>query len=341
MSRAAVAFPARGSYGPSSLGSLPPTHPWVRRADALREEIGLPALSGIDRAHGFDPALHLRSSNAAPLTFLCGLLDAERIASDHEVVVVVASSTGWYTALAASGALEFDDAFRLVQTMALLAEEPIADGDPGGQLVYPLTDEDWRTDQRRAAALEAALAEHAAAGGSNGSGVHRALELGAFTVLAGPDAGLERLAAALPPVQAGSRRFPLRPALQEAWHTPARADVGREAIERLGDLGWMTPNVTLVDGRGVRFTPYATDPAALAHHTLVEQPAMTYDFATSLRVALRDYAPDVVLLPGPGASLGEVTAQIIVAEGYRGIRTRADLEARQASPSPILLSMRR
>lgn len=341
MSRAAVAFPARGSYGPSSLGSLPAAHPWVRRADQLREEVGLPPLSGIDRAHVFDPAVHLRSANAAPLTFVCGLLDAERIAADHEVVVVVASSTGWYTALAASGSLEFDDAFRLVQTMALLAEEPIAEGDPGGQLVYPLTDEEWRPDQRRTAALDAALAEHATTAGANGSGIHRALELGAFTVLAGPDAGLEAVAAALPPIQAGTRRFPLRPALQEAWHTPARADVGRLAVERLGELTWMAPNVTLVDGRGVRFSPYATDPEALAHHTLVEQPAMTYDFATSLRVALRDYAPDVILLPGPGASLGEVSAQIVVAEGYRGIRTRADLEARQAGPSPILLSMRR
>ena len=34
--RAAVAFPGRGSYGPASLGSLPPGHPWVRRADELR-----------------------------------------------------------------------------------------------------------------------------------------------------------------------------------------------------------------------------------------------------------------------------------------------------------------
>jgi hypothetical protein len=56
---------------------------------------------------------------------------------------------------------------------------------------------------------------------------------------------------------------------------------------------------------------------------------------------LREYAPDVILLPGPGASLGEVSAQLIVAEGYRGIRTRAELETTQAGASPILLSMRR
>ena len=334
MTRAAVAFPARGSYGPASLGSLPGSHPWVRRADQLREEYELPSLSSLDAAQAFDPPLHLRSANASPLTFLVGLLDAERIAGDHEVVVVVASSTGWYTALAASGALEFDDAFRLVQTMALIAEEPIADDDPGGQLIYALTDPEWQPDPARTSALEAVLARQA-------DGVHRSLELGAFSILSGTRAGLAGIATELPEVEIGSRRFPFRAAMQEAWHMPLRADAAARAAERLSDLAWSAPNVTLVDGRGFRFTPWSTDPAELARHTLREQPTITYDFARSLRVALREYAPEVILLPGPGASLGEVCAQIIVAEGYRGIRTRTELEAAQSGPTPILLSMRR
>ncbi len=49
----------------------------------------------------------------------------------------------------------------------------------------------------------------------------------------------------------------------------------------------------------------------------------------------------MVLLPGPGASLGAACAQLIVAEGYRGIRSRTEFEAVQASQAPILLSMRR
>ena len=334
MTRAAVAFPARGSYGPASLGTLPASHVWVRRADQLRDEFGLPGLSTIDSAAAFDPAVHLRSANASPLTFLSGLLDAERIADDHEVVVVVASSTGWYTALAASGALEFDDAFRLVQTMALLAEEPIADDDRGGQLIYALTDANWQPDAGRVSALAAALARQE-------DGVGRSLELGAFSVLSGPATGLAQVAAELPPVEVGSRRFPFRAAMQEAWHIPLRTDAAARAAESLANLTWSAPNVTLVDGRGSRFTPWSADPAELARHTISEQPTTTYDFARSLRVALREYAPDVILLPGPGASLGEVCAQLIVAEGYRGIRTRADLEKEQAGGSPILLSMRR
>ena len=334
MTRAAVAFPARGSYGPSSLGTLPAGHPWVRRADQLRRERDLVPLSELDGAQRFDPAVHGRSANASPLAFVCGLLDAERIAADHEVVVVVASSTGWYTALAASGALEFDHAFRLVQTMGLAAEEPVAEGDRGAQLIYPLTDAAWQPDVERAAALEAAVTQAQ-------DGVARSIELGAFSVLSGTTAGIQSVAEHLPAVEIGPRRFPFRPTPPEAWHSPLRAETAERAAAELADLEWAAPNVTLVDGRGVRFTPWSTNPAELARHTLMEQPTNTYDFVASMRVGLREYAPEIVLLPGPGASLGEVCAQIIVGEGYRGIRTRSELEAVQRSGNPVLLSMRR
>ena len=334
MSRALVAFPGRGSYGTTSLGSLPATHAWVRRADELRELAGLPLLSLVDGADRFAPAVHLRPTNAWPLTFLCGLLDAERIADDHEVVVVTASSTGWYTALAASGALGFDDAFRLVQEMARAAEAPLPHDERAGELIYPLTDDGWNPEQDRIVALRIALDD--ADGGAS-----LAVDLGAFAVVGGTTAGLDRVATALPPVSVGDRAFPLRMATGQAWHTPLRDASAEAAAASLEGLAWERPNVTLVDGRGVRFTPWSTDPAELAEQTLRGQAGSTYDFATGIRVALREYAPDVVLLPGPGASLGAACAQVIVADGYRGVRSRADFEAAQAGPSPILLSMRR
>ncbi|MCA1572321.1 MAG: hypothetical protein LC798_18830, partial [Chloroflexi bacterium] len=200
--------------------------------------------------------------------------------------------------------------------------------------IYALTDAAWQPDPSRAAALDTVLSRQH-------DGVHRALELGAFTILSGTAGGLDDVAAGLPPAEIGSRRFPLRAAMQEAWHLPLRASAAALASERLADLAWSAPNVTLIDGRGVRFTPWSTDPAELARHTIAEQPTITYDFARSLRVALREYAPDIILLPGPGASLGEVCAQLVVAEGYRGLRTRDELQASQAGPAPILLSVRR
>ena len=332
--RAAVAFPGRGSYGPPSLGSLPARHPWVRRADELRTAAGLTPLSEIDGASRFDPAVHLRPTNGWPLVFLCSLLDAERIADDHEVVVVVANSTGWYTALAASGALGFDDAFRLVQEMAGAAEAPLPGDSSPAELIYPLTDDAWQPATERISGLQHAL-------GEADGGAALAIDLGAFAVVAGTSDGLDSFAARLPTVHVAERAYPLRLATADAWHTPLRAEAAQRAADGLGDLRWDRPNVTLVDGRGVRFTPWSTDPAELAEHSLRGQATTTYDFATSLRVALREYAPDVVLLPGPGGSLGAACAQIAVTEGYRGLRSRSEFEAAQASPTPLLLSMRR
>ena len=332
--RAAVAFPGRGSYGPPSLGSLPAGHPWVRRADELRVAAGLQPLTEVDGAGRFDPSVHLRPVNGWPLVFLCSLLDAERIADDHEVVVVVANSTGWYTALAASGALGFDDAFRLVQEMAGAADTPLPGDSAPAELIYPLTDESWQPADERIVGLRDALGE--ADGGSA-----LAIDLGAFAVVAGTSDGIDTLADRLPPVQVAERDYPLRLANADAWHTPLRAAAVERAAEGLTDLRWDRPNVTLIDGRGARFTPWSTDPAELAERSLRGQGAETYDFATSLRVALREYAPDVVLLPGPGGSLGAACAQIAVTEGYRGMRSRSEFESTQAGSTPLLLSMRR
>ncbi|MGH2428138.1 MAG: ACP S-malonyltransferase [Candidatus Limnocylindria bacterium] len=334
MTRALVAFPGRGAYGASSLGLLRIDHPWVRRAEELRGGYELPSLAELDAADRFDPRLHLRPANASALTFLLGLLDAERIAADHEVVAVVGNSMGWYTALAASGALAFDDAFRLVQDMALLQEQPLPEDGPGGQVIYPLTDADWRPSPGLAAAVDHALAA------GNGS-AHRSVDLGGFTVLAGTESGVDRLLAALPQVRVGERAFPVRLALHGPHHTPLVEHVAAAARRLLGDLDWREPNVTLVDGRGVRWTPWSTDPTELASYTLDEQLVTPFRFAASLRVALREHAPDVVVLPGPGNSLGGICAQLVVAEGYHGIRSRVAFEKAQAGAAPILLAMRR
>ena len=334
MSRTAVVFPGRGAYTPASLGSLPAGHPWVRRADEQRREAGLPPLSELDAMGRFDPSVHLRPLNAWPLVFLASLLDAERIAEDHEAVVVTASSTGWYTALAAAGVLEFDDAFRLVQRMASAADGSLSDGTPPSELIYALTDDSWRVDPTRTAALDGAMAA--------GDGrAFRAIDLGAYGVVSGALEAVDRIASAVEPASVGGRAYPLRLPGGDGWHTPLRRAEAEVAAGDLAGLQWSPPSVTLVDGRGVRFTPWATDPGELARYTLVEHPVTRFDTAGAARVALREHAPEVVLLPGPGTTLGAVCAHLIVTEGYRGIRSRAEFEVAQRSGAPILLSMRR
>lgn len=334
MSRAAVVFPGRGAYTPAVLGTLPAQHGWVRRADELRTQMELDPLSEVDGAHRFDPAVHLRPANAWPLVFLTGLLDAERIAEDHEAAVVTGSSTGWYTALAATGVLSFDDTFRLVQRMALAADGPLAGGETPAELVYPLTDDAWRQQPERQATVDAALDGHARP-------AYPTLDLGAFAVIGGTSDALDALVDDLEPVTQAGRSYPLRLPGADAWHTPLRGDHARAAASATGALAWNRPSVTIIDGRGVRHTPWSTDPAELARYTLEEFPTSRYDLATAVRVSLREHAPDVLLLPGPGGSLGAACAHLVVAEGYRGVRSRADFEEAQRSEAPLLLSMRR
>jgi malonyl CoA-acyl carrier protein transacylase len=330
--RAVLVLPGRGAYTAASLGSLPADAPLVQRAESLRAEMGLDSLLALDAADEFEPAVHLRPANASPLIWLISLLDAQRAMADHRVVAIIGNSLGWYTALAAAEALSFDDAFQLVQGIALLQEEAAA-GDAGGQVIYPRTGADWQPDAQLSAAIDAAL--------SDGLDVFPSVDLGGYLVLAGSDSGVSRLLDTLPPVQIGERHFPLRLAFHGPYHTPLVAGVSTEAQARYSTLGWRPPLITLIDGRGARFTPWATNPVELAWYTLGEQIITPYRFATGARVALREYAPEVLVLTGPGNTLGGVVGQLIVAEGYHGLRTRADFESAQAGESPLVLSMRR
>jgi len=327
--RAALVFPGRGSYTAASLGSLPPDDPLVQRVEALRGGYGLPPLLELDQAPRFDPKVHLLPANASPLIFLASLLDLGAAPDDVEPVVAIGNSMGWYTALTAVGALSLEDGYRLVQEMSLLQQEPLASDGPGGQVIYPLTGPDWRPDPDLAARVNAALA--------NGNGeVHPSIDLGGYAVLAGSETGVARLMEQLPPARVGERLYPVRLALHGPYHTPLVNHVAEAARQRLDGLQWQAPEVTLVDGKGRRWSPWSTDPTALRDYSLGEQVTTPFGFAASLRVVLREWAPDLLMLPGPGSSLGGICGRAVVAEGYRGIHNRADFEAAQERETLIL-----
>jgi [acyl-carrier-protein] S-malonyltransferase len=331
--RAAILCPGRGSYTEKTLGSLPGDHPWVRRADELRAQRGLPSLAELDRASRFEPARHLAPANASALIWLVSMLDAASAALEHEIVGVGGNSMGWYTALAVAGALDFDDGFRLVQEMSILQEEQ-QKAEGGGQILYPVVDERWRPDAELEASVRSAL--ESAPGAAWPS-----IRLGGYAVLAGTEAGIAQLLRALPKVKLGQNAYPFRLMQHGPYHTPLVASVAEKARARLGGLGFRRPKTTLVDGRGVRFTPWSADPAEIARYTLGPQITETFDFTSSVRVLLREQAPDVLVCPGPGNSLGGVCGQILALEGWRGVRSREDFEQVQRGPEALLVSMRR
>ena len=231
---------------------------------------------------------------------------------------------GWYTALAVGGALSFEDGLRLVQEMAILQMEQ----DDGGQILFPLIDEHWQPDPALAEAMHAAL-EHPEAFPS--------IHLGGYAVLAGTEAGVAHLLETLPPVERGPTFFPYRLKAHGPYHTPLQQSVADKAAQQLARLEFTAPKVTLIDGRGVAFAPWTTDPAALAAYTLGDQITTPYDFNASVRVALREFAPDRIALVGPENTLGSICGQVVLSERWRGIDSRDALEA----DADLLWSLRR
>ena len=192
-------------------------------------------------------------------------------------------------------------------------------------------DERWLPDPARLALVEAAVREI--------PDLHWSIRLSGQAVLGGTEAALAAAIQRLPPVQLGPLSFPLRLPLHSAFHTPLMAGTSARAMAELSDLDWRAPRLPMIDGRGRIWRPRISDPAGLRDYTLGEQITAPFDFSAAVRVALREYAPDLVVLPGPGSNLGGAIAAVMIREGWRGIHDRSDFLARQ-NTDPVLASMR-
>lgn len=321
--------PGRGSYERASLGSLrgrsDAAQAAIEACDAWRAAAGRPTVSALDAADAYRTSLHVAGEHASLLTFACSVADFVELARDrYEVVGVAGNSMGWYTALAVSGALPLEAACRLVDTMGSYQEGNVV----GGQVLYPVTDEDWEPSDALAAAVDRALDE---------TGAEWSIRLGGFAVLGADAEGVRRLLGVLPPVQRGERTFPLQLPLHSAFHTTWMQATSDRARTELSDLPFRAPEVPLVDGRGLVFRPRNADPSELRDYTLGHQVLRPYDFTTSIVTALQHCAPDVVVALGPGNALGGPLARTLVAARWRNVRTRAAFEA-ASREAPLLLS---
>ena len=140
---------------------------------------------------------------------------------------MIGNSLGWYTALAVAGALPFDDAFRLVQEMAILQQEPLPDGGPGGQVIYPLADAAWRPDphlQRRRGGRAGRSGERTATGTCTRASTSARTRCWPATRPAS-----RACWAAWRRCEVGERLFPLRLSQHGPYHTPLVAHVAAAA----------------------------------------------------------------------------------------------------------------
>lgn len=329
--RIVVVCPGRGTYNQTEWGYYHRYHPdkteLLASFDRYRREQGQLALRDLDRTTPFSPAVHTRGDHASALIYACAYADALSIPADrYEVVAVTGNSMGWYIALAVAGALDAMEGLRLVNTMGTLMHESLI----GGQVLYPCTGDDWRPQPE----TRARLLELAREAGNHGAGaqVYLSIDLGGLLVFGGNEAGLERLTRALPKKE----RYPMRLHNHAAFHTPLQRPVREKARQALAGLPLAQPRVPLVDGRGQLWTPYSTDPKALWDYTLGHQLTEPYDFRSAVTVAVREFAPDRVVILGPGTTLGGAVAQILIGLDWRGLRDKADFQARQEKDPPVL-----
>ncbi|MFT5680792.1 MAG: [acyl-carrier-protein] S-malonyltransferase [Myxococcota bacterium] len=329
MKRALILCPGRGSYTRNDLGTLTGlTSESLAPFDTLRASAGRPTVRELDAAERFSARKHVAGENASILTAGIALADLDQLDGERiRPVAVCGNSMGWYTALGYAGALSLPDCARLVETMGQYQAGNVI----GGQIVYPLANAQWRIVPERLAAVEAAVAAI--------DDLHWSIRLGGQAVLAGTEAALAAAGEHLPALTVGSYTYPLRLPLHSAFHTPMLAGASQQAQVDLADLAWSTPRLPLIDGAGQIWRPRIADTAALADYTLGAQVSGVYDFTTMLKTALREYAPDCVILPGPGSSLGGAIAQTLIAEGWQGLHCKDDFIARQAA-DPILISLR-
>ncbi len=325
---ALVVCPGRGTYNKAELGYIA-QHAKDRTLlagfDKVRTGLGLAGVSELDGATQFSRSVHLKAENAAALIFAAGLQDYRSIdTAKFDVVAVTGNSMGWYTALGCAGVVAPDTGMQLVSDMARLT----ADG-AGMQFIYPLIDDNWQADNRRTALVQQQLQQH-------GGALFMSIVYGGYAVLAGTDNAVKAAMAALPPCD---ERFPLLLPGHAAFHTPLMQSGSDNALALWPASRFSQPQLPLIDGRGQIWPGWGTDLSALQRYTLLHQVCQTYDFSKALQVAVKEFAPEHIILLGPGASLGGAVAQSLIQIGWQGMSSKQDFTDMQQAEQPYVLSM--
>ncbi|WLQ13878.1 ACP S-malonyltransferase [Hahella aquimaris] len=334
--RIAIVCPGRGTYNQNELGYLKRNHgdrfALLSEFDAYRAQQGQATLSDLDGRDKYSLKEHSSGDNASALIYACAYADFLSIDRDrYDIVAVTGNSMGWYIALACAGALAPMDALHLINHMGVAMHNALI----GGQLVYTLLDPQWNPLPGRREQVLALLNDINDELGTEEAFV--SIELGGMLVLAGSDRACKMMMTQLPPEQ---ERFPMKLHNHAAFHTPLQNPVMQQARRELTSAPFRAPQTPLVDGRGVIWTPWSTDTQALWDYTLGHQVVETYDFTKAVEVTLKEFAPDRVVVLGPGDTLGGSVAQTMARTHWRGVEDKHSFSARQ-SADPVLLAMGR
>ncbi|MEC7985896.1 MAG: hypothetical protein VX278_12085 [Myxococcota bacterium] len=328
--KALVICPGRGSYSKDTLGYLKDSSSQkLAEANRFRKLRHQPTPSELDSKPRFAARFHLAGESASILTAACSLADYDSINLDkYDIIGVCGNSMGHYTALAISGVLSLQDSLRLIDQMGAYQEDNII----GGQLLYPLADEDWIVQNNRILQINTLVEQI--------PDLYHSIHLGTQAILGGTKEALQRANEQLPPCKQSRHTFPILLPMHSAFHTPLMEFTARRAQWDLSDLQWESPRITLIGGLGNVWHPKACNPQKIKEYTLGPQLLEPYDFNQMLQNAIAHLSPEVLILLGPGSNLGGAVAQNLISLGWSEIRSKKDFLTRQTE-APILLSMGR
>jgi acyl transferase domain-containing protein len=325
--KALVICPGRGTYNKDELGYLRRYHAdkdyFIQMLDDYRTQQGQEPVSVLDARGAYSLQDHTRGDNASALIYACAYADFLSIDRDKfDIVAVTGNSMGWYVALACAGVLSANGGIQVVNTMGSLMHAHAL----GGQVIYPFVEENWQEIDGRKAELIALTQQI--------DDLYISIELGGMLVFAGADAALDVLMKRLEPQD----RFPLRLPNHGAFHTKMMEPMAEKGREALKEALFQNPAVPLIDGRGKIWTPYSTDATELYDYTLRHQVCNTYDFMRAVQVGVKEFAPDCLIVLGPGSTLGGAVAQSLLFMKWQGMESKGDFIARQ-NENPFVISM--
>ena len=314
--RALVICPGRGTYNATELGYLK-THHAARQdviaaVDAVRGAMGQMTVSQLDGADKYTPSVHMTGDNASALIYACAMADFAAIDREKfDIVAVTGNSMGWYLALACAGIVDLAGGARLVNNMGGIMHQHGA----GGQIVWSICDDNWILQEDKLLFINNLMIE---ASIISEVSIYISIRLGGMIVLAADEAGLKWLMERLPK----DDRFPLRLMHHAAFHSPLLNHIVpmARAENPLNDFG--VGEIPAIDGQGRIWSPRAFNRDAIYAYTLGAQLTDSYDFTRAVQVAAAEFAPDTVIVLGPGTTLGAPIAQALIARAGAVCRAR-------------------
>tara|TARA_B100001094_G_scaffold99930_1_gene96089 strand:- start:1466 stop:2482 length:1017 start_codon:yes stop_codon:yes gene_type:complete len=323
--RVVVVCPGRGSYSRETTGYINNyknnISSYLSLFDKRRKEDGRLGISDLDSMN-FKSKVHMVGENASSLIYACSLNDFLSIdQTKYEIVAVTGNSMGWYSALAFSEAVSFDNGYELINTMGSMMEKKIV----GGQLIYPIVNEDWIIDKK----IKQKVFDEI-----NKVKAFVSINLGGYIVVGGSEESLKNLLKRLPPIE----NYPLQVPYHGAFHTPLMHEISSKGFDKIPKSFFLKPSIPIIDGRGFVWSPYGTNSLELYKYTIGSQVTESYSFTKSITTALKEFCPDKLIALGPGNSLGGVIGQIIIKNKWNSVRTKESFIAEQEK-DPFLVSM--